>query len=659
MTKNNEVFSLEEIKILEKKKELKEITPEEYQKLLEIKKADISLEWLENDSNKTIEEKVEKKIKLIKEHKKNILEQAKSKVEKTKKDIETKVDKKVEEVTDKVTEAVLEKTGIGAMWEKVSWMFDKISWVFDTFWKKITAMFAWTALGGWLGFEASSDDESTTVENEEDESTEKNQNKLKNKWKVKTKEEPNISEAKEKKKETIYWWYKLIGRKFLEKVSPSKILYNKSANNYHLVLDNIEKKWLTYSEILEIRKDFITNSWEQNITERIKRRLWIDKKLDITSKKLLWIIDVIAGSNAHFIIKNNLSNIDNIIEDNKFQKRFWNTYDYLKWKKFWELNFNEIEFLLWYTMPIAILWKFTSILPKKDELESYKKIIDEEIENRKKWFFWKDFLTIIWNWFNQTWLLKDSIINKKFKEKIKSYDEKKQKDILNDLSKFNAFKNSVLSQISTPKFSLNLPNFENDFKNKLIPTKIFELYLLFDGKTNLSNLSWTNKMLMYLWISKIPKDTTLWNKYLQELILNNNSSNKNYLSEEEKSFIIPLLEQAWYKFILEKSIKIASDIKNATQTIIIKKLFEENGIDIKQEKYEYIDYIILASLFWLTFATTKLPIPIHIKIVLSAAMSSFWTTYLVWILKEHWVFSKMLIDETLPEEIRETLKKFK
>jgi len=44
MTKNNEVFSLEEIKILDKKKELKEITPEEYQKLLEIKKADISLE---------------------------------------------------------------------------------------------------------------------------------------------------------------------------------------------------------------------------------------------------------------------------------------------------------------------------------------------------------------------------------------------------------------------------------------------------------------------------------------------------------------------------------------------------------------------------------------------------------------------------------------
>jgi predicted metal-binding transcription factor (methanogenesis marker protein 9) len=50
-------------------------------------------------------------------------------------------------------------------------------------------------------------------------------------------------------------------------------------------------------------------------------------------------------------------------------------------------------------------------------------------------------------------------------------------------------------------------------------------------------------MLMYLWISKIPKDNTIRDKYLQELVLKSNSSTQEYLTEEEKLFIVPLLSQ--------------------------------------------------------------------------------------------------------------------
>jgi len=44
MTKNNEVFSPKEIEYLKKKKKSKEITPEQYKKLLALKKTNISLE---------------------------------------------------------------------------------------------------------------------------------------------------------------------------------------------------------------------------------------------------------------------------------------------------------------------------------------------------------------------------------------------------------------------------------------------------------------------------------------------------------------------------------------------------------------------------------------------------------------------------------------
>jgi hypothetical protein len=46
----------------------------------------------------------------------------------------------------------------------------------------------------------------------------------------------------------------------LEKVSPSKILYNKSANSFNSALNNIEAKELNYSQILKIRDDFIENA---------------------------------------------------------------------------------------------------------------------------------------------------------------------------------------------------------------------------------------------------------------------------------------------------------------------------------------------------------------------------------------------------------------
>jgi F0F1-type ATP synthase membrane subunit b/b' len=109
MAKNNELFTPEEKIILDKKKKSNEITPEKYQKLLDAKKADISLENIENNSTKTVKERTEEKIKLVENYETNLLEQSKSKIKSKVNKVKDDVEKKVKEKKEKLTKILKEK----------------------------------------------------------------------------------------------------------------------------------------------------------------------------------------------------------------------------------------------------------------------------------------------------------------------------------------------------------------------------------------------------------------------------------------------------------------------------------------------------------------------------------------------------------------------
>lgn len=623
---------LEEIKILEEKENKESF----------VKKLDSIDEWGST-------EHIEYLVSLL-EEKKSVIENTQAKIEKTRNDVNNSVEKKVKEVWEKVKDWIMDK-----LW--ITWIVSKLKLM----WKEITALFAWFSIAS-IFWETKKDKE---VKNEEDMTTEKIQEQLVKEWKVevepKTEEEENTNwESIEKKKKQKITWYTLLWRKFIEKLSPSKILFNKENNNFNLFANWVQdSQYNTYSDIKELRNEVIKNMWDKLLKNKILKRLNISPNIVKDNKELLWMLDVLAWNNTDFIIKNKLEDIDWIISSKKFQKTFWDKYDNLKWKDYKELKLNEIELLIWYTLPIAAMSWFKSILPNIEEIGETKDVIEEEIENRKDWFFSKEFIQTIWSWFNQPWLLETKELRKKF-NKSKNINE----TTTNDLEKFIAFKNSVISQLDNKKWSLEQGNFKENFQEKITPLDIYNLYLLLDWNTNLNWLNWTNKILMYLWISKIPNNTTYRDNYLKLLYENNSKENDKYLTKEEEYFLYPLLTQWAHKLLLEKAIEIASTQKTIIDTWVNKQikdselsdLMKEYWIEINLSKYKIEEYIILASILWITYFSTKLPLPLHFKILLSGLVSTTWITYLVWALKERWVLDKMIEDQTLPEEIRNALR---
>ena len=64
-------------------------------------------------------------------------------------------------------------------------------------------------------------------------------------------------------------------------------------------------------------------------------------------------------------------------------------------------------------------------------------------------------------------------------------------------------------------------------------------------------------------------------------------------------------------------------------------------------------------LIWWNYLVYKLPLPWPWKIALSSVFTGMWATELLGILEEKWVLEEMLVDTTLPEDVREALNNLK
>jgi len=659
-----DIFSVQEKENLKKRKNENKITPEKYEQLLRAKREkvqmyqsiDNSLDFLEKNSNITLDQIIDKKIKLIevyyeKESEKNA-EVPNKFLEKQKEKLRTELRKKAEDKIPWIGWALFDwAEDLMKPSDKDAWIFDKIFWKIGIyFWTAILGIF-WLKEGytklTWMKFKETDhwigDDNAATKPGDD---------------------APDLWEGVEGKEKLKKGWYTLIWRKFLEKVSPSRKLYNKAANNYDSFINGIEDNNIEYWRLKVIRNKLIKNSNNSWIIEEVKIDLNVDENLKISYKELLWMLDTLVWDNSQFVIKDMLKDIDSIIKDEKFRKSFWDNYDYLIWKDIWKIKFKDIEFLIGYSLPITILDEFKSILPDHEKLGEYRDTIEEEMKNRKDWFFSVEFLKIFWNWVDEPSNLNTSFFKKKFDDSIKGKTDNKKEELILEFDKFIKFKKSILNQLNDKKYNLWLDVFKSGFQESLTPSKILQLYLLFDWREDISNLSWVDKILMYTWIANIPKDTILRDKYLQELTLKSSTENNDYLTSEEQDFIIPLLKDAWYDTILKTSIEMSWSIKKGADTLLIKGLSESwilwtLDIDKLIKKYDIQSIIILFWLFGWSVILKTVPLPFHIKTMLSIWFYGFWTSYWIWFLKEKWFLDKIIEDTMIPEDIKKALENLK
>ncbi len=556
----------------------------------------------------------------------------------------------IADVADSTVQKIKEKVWFSAIMEKLS---SKFNGIFESIWNSISTKFMafiW-AIFGKLGLSNFMTDELPADEDPKETPEWEDDKPVGDEEPVEGNNDVEDKEWAREKKEVLQWkyeqWYSLLGRTFLKKISSSELLF-KWNNNFPLFVKQVSQSWVSYWELQEMRQSLVSGSDIKNDTATFSKQLWITD-LNLSHEHFTGMIDALIWWASQYLTTH--LNIKKIVQSDHFQKRFGNSFDSLIWQKVKDISVEHIIFLIWYSLPIWILEWTTNMLPDMSDLWEFSEMISEELVERRWVFFSKPFTQkMATSWFAAPWLLDSELLTAEFKwvEWINT-----------DLEKFIAFTNSVLSTLSTDRFSI-IKDFDTNFIDKVSPKDIYSLYLLFDWETNLRNLQWMNKVLMYSWILNLTKNTTIRDEYIKTLVTGNGSNENDYLEPEETALFSKLLWEEAYKVFLESAVNAAGSFTTAIQGTT-KETLSEYGVDLTwlQWNYEIIDYTVLAILMWWNYLAYKLPLPLPWKIIIGGIFTSGGSAQLVWILKNRWVIESLLKESVLPDEVKHMLEKYK
>jgi len=396
---------------------------------------------LKSELSWTAEEKAEKLLKLLeKKEKKWVVEKIEDKVDEA---VDT-AKEKAEEAIDTAKKKVLEKTGLWAMWEKVTGMFDKFTGLFDNIWKKITAALAGTSLWAFFGFTAETDeDKEETVENEEDMNTEKIQKQLEKEWKINT--TPEVKEGdKEAVKKTVDTKdsakYR-ISIKTMLSLSWITIWTEKTKDPILKEIKNITYNTITGLSTEDNKKQFLEGWWKEETLNEIIKQFKSDKFVKIASYSFQpEFIQNIINKNPNIVDKIEWwqKKLDEIIKASKSGGKDW-------WKD--KLTISEISLFYWLSFSLLTIpvWKWISNIKsglswlffeqeETEKLENNNLISNKIIQN-----FTNNWLINFW-WNDLTKPKKDKFTKEKISEEPKKLDKKEKEQ----LDKLIEFKNYVI-----------------------------------------------------------------------------------------------------------------------------------------------------------------------------------------------------------------------
>ena len=525
MAWNTEIFNQKEKEILDERKNQSKITPEQYSKLLEVEKEKIekyvqidnALDNLESNASLTVEQKLDKKIKLIEDFYKK---EKNPKITTDK--IKQKAEQKIKSWLDKTEKKVLDKMWLGKLWEvweKISGFFDKVSKAFD----KGFLVGLWV-LFGFVKYE------------DIDKKDWKGSKEEKKESKVETK--PETPEEYEKLKKAKNWYYK--SWKFLVKNLLDEQFSSK--DNFGTIIDNTKNT--KYSDIknLEYKKDFW---WTKENFEKMKRNL--------------------LGEDMRVLYDNILTkeNFEKLKENKKINKiilELWIDTKNFYWKN---LNIEQLFSLLSIIVSSSVIiwlkaipWIWESVLNKifslKDNIPWFSEIessIKQEIDNFEKEVIdkatTKEILSInnIWesssfNWEEENF---NSIKNKEKVKQLLNFRDFILKDIIEN-NKYNLWQENLIKQ--------NI-----SFRN------VLELFISFKWEKNIDNLK---SSIIYTWIIKILKKWNDYWAYLNNLWEEIKKENSDILKKEEQKLLKVVLkkviDKTWFNNLKQR----AETIKDIT-----------------------------------------------------------------------------------------------
>jgi len=357
-----------------------------------------------------------------------------------------------------------------------------------------------------------------------------------------------------------------------------------------------------------------------------------------------------------------------------FKERFWlDFYAEVKWKSYFELNFNQISILIMESLPVVISSGISEarsgisrfILWASQSVESEMSVLSEDIKQRKELLISKD---LIQAFIDSRTLWLNSLVREEedsnMQEAIISELAGNDKDTMIEkaqMEKIMQFKNTVLSKIkNSPKFNLGMSGFETAFNNWIDYKKVLELYMLLNWESDLDNIDATISLWVYYWISSVLPEQSLQWQYLWSLLkevteaLNNES---DILNEEQALLFEGMLWKVSNSFLrvyLENSSRVMWWISEISKS----ELEEVFGFEIPNmvNELDLVEWSLVAWLIGSWYVVTKLPIPLQAKLILSGTLTTFWISGALSILHERWTLKK-IFDTEWDNELKKSLDK--
>lgn len=440
-------------------------------------------------------------------------------------------------------------------------------------------------------------------------------------------------------------FYKTVWQQFMRQISGEIIPRNTAYRN---IVQRLENK--AYWEIQNTFRDFLSQNWDTNILREFlsdSEDIHLFRDMDDTIIKT--VFQMIGGINAYTVVQERLwwSKYKDLANRDNFREYFWEEVQsrILNSNSLQELQYQDISLLVWYSLPPTLiswlqwtLWNINGmIFWDEDNLSSL--FLSDSQERRDELMPEELLSRIVVDWW--------SVQSPEDLRLLLSYDnlDEAEQEYVDRLIDFENHITQTIVQES--RFNLWTTDFENLFTSSLSYREVVYLYLLLNGNSHIESIWEFESSLIYFWIyGVLNKNHTRQaaGSYLGSLTRMVLNEDDDRITDVQRSLIYKNLGRAWDEAI-RVSMNIVWEFRHWAREYWRQQIADALGVSpemIPSEALDIIEIAAIVSLLGSNIVISRLPLPMHVKVLLSITLWGAWIPLLISFLYDRGVFTRLL-----------------
>lgn len=476
----------------------------------------------------------------------------------------------------------------------------------------------------------------------------------------------HLGEATAEEIETRKKVYSKVWDVFLRQISWLILPQENSPDPVFFMLENNNLSWwemvLIFSEYIQ-NKDGKSEEEITRLFDTLCSRIWIEGQYSTDRENTETILHMALWVNITNIVRQRLTSSirEDLRNDPNIKKQFWEDINTILEKEPQDMTFQEVKICLMMTLPNFFLSSWMEWIENIGEYIFWSSAISEITElgrdlqarsqNLLPPWITGYILSSAWNDTKLAQSESDTTFRGMVQQSLASGENWETWETSEDyrgMQKLIEFKNSILLSLDREeKFHLWFANFSESLRKNVNYREILWLYSLLDGNSDISQILWDDvtSSVVYVWIyNALPPSSnewyiTQWEYYWAILAQTQNETNA-FMSPTEVSLVLNNTMRATDTF-LRNYLSIVSNIRWTAHWAVKSEISDTLGIELSDTELTLLEYAALLCLILGNAAVAKSKLPLHIKIAVSAAMSTIGGSWFVSILYDNWAIVKI------------------